>query len=97
MNENSQPFVEMHALVSGVVQGVGFRATTRYHALQLKIKGTVRNLPDGRVEIWAEGEKKDLEELIYRIRKEIGESYITEIAIEYKPSKQLYTDFLIIR
>ena len=42
-------------LVSGLVQGVFFRATTREQAQQLGVTGYARNLPDGRVEVMACG------------------------------------------
>ncbi len=44
-------------LVSGVVQGVGFRAYTQRVAESLGLSGWVRNLPDGRVEVLAEGDE----------------------------------------
>jgi acylphosphatase len=44
-----------HALVSGSVQGVGFRYSASREALRLGIVGWVRNLSDGDVEVWAEG------------------------------------------
>ena len=46
---------------SGQVQGVGFRATTREIAARFRITGTVRNLPDGRVELVAEGTEIELD------------------------------------
>lgn len=44
-------------LVSGRVQGVFFRASTRTEALRLGLSGYARNLPDGRVEVHAEGDE----------------------------------------
>jgi len=49
--------------VSGRVQGVWFRATTRDQAAGLGLDGWVRNLPDSRVEVLASGEKESLEKL----------------------------------
>jgi Acylphosphatases len=44
-----------HIIIGGRVQGVFFRAFTRKNALKLKIKGWVRNIPDGGVEVICEG------------------------------------------
>jgi len=46
---------------SGNVQGVGFRYTTKSVATGFEVTGTVRNLPDGRVELIAEGARAELE------------------------------------
>jgi acylphosphatase len=52
-------------IVSGKVQGVGFRYATQKHAQKIgDINGTVRNLADGTVEIVAEGEEKKVDDLI---------------------------------
>ncbi len=48
------------ALVSGRVQGVGYRAFARRKAEELGLSGYAENLPDGRVEVVAEGEEEDL-------------------------------------
>jgi acylphosphatase len=52
-----------HFLISGVVQGVGFRYNTCAQAMHLNLRGWVRNLLDGQVEVWAEGEMAALDEL----------------------------------
>lgn len=53
-----------HVFISGVVQGVFFRATTRDMARQASVTGWVRNLPDQRVEAVFEGEKENVAEMI---------------------------------
>lgn len=53
----------LHARVDGVVQGIGFRYAAVRQARRLGLKGYVRNLPDSRVEVVAEGELKDLQDL----------------------------------
>jgi len=55
--------VSLTATVRGRVQGVFFRAFVQRLARQLGISGYVRNLPDGSVEIRAEGEKSQLDVL----------------------------------
>ncbi len=51
----------MTVLYSGRVQGVGFRYTAKTVAAGFEITGTVKNLPDGRVELVAEGGRDELE------------------------------------
>ena len=58
----------MHILYSGRVQGVGFRYTARTVALGYEVTGQVRNLPDGRVELTAEGMTEELEGFQQAIR-----------------------------
>lgn len=55
---------KVRIMISGRVQGVYFRAFTQNKAKQLGVKGSARNLPDGRVEIIAEAESGTLEEFI---------------------------------
>jgi len=63
----------MQIVYSGRVQGVGFRYTARTVALGFEVTGTVRNLPDGRVELIAEGGRTELEEFRHAIQdSEVG-------------------------
>jgi acylphosphatase len=56
--------VRAHIVVSGLVQGVGFRWYTAREAQKLHLAGFVRNLSNGAVELEAEGERALVEELI---------------------------------
>jgi len=56
--------VRVHVFISGRVQGVFYRSSTRRTALKLGLTGWVRNLPDGRVEAVVEGEEEQVEKLI---------------------------------
>ncbi len=56
--------VSKQILISGRVQGVFFRDSTRLKANQLKLAGWVRNLSDGRVEVRVEGDDPDVQLLI---------------------------------
>jgi acylphosphatase len=53
----------IHCFVSGLVQGVGFRAVTHEEAHKLGLTGWVRNLPDDRVEVLACGEREKVMQL----------------------------------
>lgn len=66
MNEN----VRLTAWVRGAVQGVGFRWWTRATALELgELSGYAGNLPDGRVQVVAEGPRRSCERLLERLRQ----------------------------
>jgi len=67
-------------VVSGRVQGVWYRASTREKALPLGLAGWVRNLPDGGVEVFAEGPKAKVEELIAWCRQ--GPSFADVRSVE---------------
>ncbi len=54
----------VHALVSGRVQGVTYRQSCRQMARGLGLAGWVRNLTDGRVEVWAQGDPVACDRLI---------------------------------
>jgi len=56
--------IRVHLIIEGRVQGVWFRDSTRKEAISRGITGWVRNLPDGNVEVVAEGEKDMIEELV---------------------------------
>ena len=65
---------ELQAIFAGRVQGVGFRVTMRAIALKLGIQGTVRNLPNGTVELYAQASREILEELVSSIQREFPAS-----------------------
>ncbi|WP_096439589.1 acylphosphatase [Alteribacter populi] len=59
----------IQGIVSGKVQGVGFRNFTQQTAAEENMKGWVRNLPDGTVEFEAEGDEKAVETFVKRLKK----------------------------
>jgi len=89
--------LELSAIVKGNVQGVGFRATAKLYADQLKLTGFVRNLPDGTVEICAQGKKHQLEQLLSELKREFSSRYIEEIICTYRAADKVYSDFRINR
>ena len=67
MSTNAE--ARLKVLVSGRVQGVGFRDFVVWRARELGLKGSVRNRADGRMECIAEGSRESLEQLLAAIRE----------------------------
>ncbi len=61
--------IQLFVLIDGKVQGVGFRNFTQRNAKQLGIKGYAKNLPNGKVEVVAEGDKSQLDALVALLKK----------------------------
>lgn len=68
----------LHAYFSGRVQSVGFRYTAYDIAQNLNLTGFVCNLPDGRVELLAQGDVKNLEKLLAELKQNFPDA-VTEI------------------
>jgi len=87
---------EMHIYVSGVVQGVGFRAVVKRHALLSEIKGYVRNLSDGRVEICAQGKRDQIDTFIHTVRLNPGRGVISHIEAKSAPLQESFSTFEVL-
>jgi acylphosphatase len=61
--------IRAHLLISGVVQGVCFRAESKYQAQFLNLSGWVKNRYDGKVEIVAEGRRSEVERMVQWCKK----------------------------
>lgn len=68
-------------LVSGIVQGVGFRYFALRHAHSLGLAGYVRNTRDGRVEIVAEGDEETVASFINRMKEGPSSALVREVKI----------------
>lgn len=76
-------------LLSGLVQGVGFRFFTQRVAARYQVRGYVRNLADGRVEAWAQGPEKSVEAFKHDITAGPQYSRVDEIEeIVLEPSSE---------
>lgn len=76
--------IRVHIIVSGIVQGVGYRYSTYNQAKQLGIYGWVRNLPDGRVEAVFEGKKAEVEKILSWCHQGSLSAEVENVAIEYQ-------------
>ena len=71
----------IHIFVTGRVQGVFFRQSTKVMAIKNNVKGWVRNLDDGRVEIVAQGETQDIDNLAHWCKTGPANSRVDEFEL----------------
>ena len=74
----------VHILISGDVQGIGFRFSTIQVARDLKLTGWVRNNPESTVEIIAEGEEESLENLIAWAKEGPKPAKVANVKIDWQ-------------
>jgi acylphosphatase len=86
--------VRLSAWVSGRVQGVGFRWWTRCRARELDLVGQAANLPDGRVEITAEGSRQRCGRLLELLRTGDPPGMVTAVEANYGPATGEFSRFV---
>ena len=85
----------VHVLVRGRVQGVGFRYFALDTAQNLGLVGWVRNLPDGTVEAYAEGNKRTLESWIDHLHQGPSLSRVDSLDTHWQIPSETFTIFQI--
>ncbi|MCE3233959.1 MAG: acylphosphatase [Vampirovibrio sp.] len=74
--------IARRVLISGKVQGVGYRFALADLARNLNIHGWCRNLPDGRVEAWLQGAKPQMEEILDWMQRGTPSAVVEDVSIE---------------
>jgi len=85
----------IRALVTGAVQGVGFRDATRRRADELGLTGWVRNTDDGGVAVHAEGRSAAIDALIAFLRRGPRGAIVDEVAVDDVPAES-HAQFAIL-
>ncbi len=85
----------LHAVVEGEVQGVGFRYSAQRRARVLGLCGWVRNMADGSVEVWAEGDQESLEDLLDWLSLGPPSAEVTQVRSIWEMPRGIYRDFNI--
>ena len=76
--------VRAKIIVSGIVQGVGYRSFALRHGNSLDLNGYVRNVLDGSVEIEAEGERDEIERFVSLLREGPRAAEVSDVHVEWK-------------
>ena len=85
--------MQRYILINGKVQGVGFRHFTRQNAMKLGVHGYAKNLPNGKVEVVAEGDKATLDEFMKILWKGPPAARVEDVKVEARPHSGEYTSF----
>ncbi len=85
----------LHAIVEGHVQGVGFRYFVLSQAQSLNLTGWVRNLTNGDVEVTAEGNSTDLEQLLFKLHQGPPGSHVINVQAEWLAAENTFTLFSV--
>jgi acylphosphatase len=84
-------------VVSGKVQGVGFRAYAKKTALQFGLKGWVTNLPSGEVELLLQGDESKIESMLQWCNRGPGISIVDKTIFEEINTEKEYETFEVIK
>ncbi|HUV44218.1 MAG TPA: acylphosphatase [Dehalococcoidales bacterium] len=87
--------VALHAIVYGRVQGVYFRTFVVRRGAELGLTGYARNLPDGTVEVRAEGETGQLQRLLDRLKTGPPAARVEKVDTDWSANTEGYTTFRI--
>jgi acylphosphatase len=87
----------VHVFVSGMVQGVNFRAHTQRKASSLGLIGFVRNLADGRVEAVFEGPETQLKEIITWCQSGPSTAHVDHVEVTWGTYQAEFRDFSVRR
>ena len=90
------PGIAAHLLVHGRVQGIGYRMFTQELAAIFGLKGWVRNLPDGNVEVYAEGPRQVIEVFIERLEKGPSMARVEYVNVDWHAPQGHYPSFSIV-
>ncbi len=85
-----------HLIISGEVQGVMFRQETKHRALNLNVKGWIRNRNDGTVEAVFEGEEQDVESMITFCKRGPPRAIVTDVKVELEKYVDEFDRFSVV-
>jgi len=92
---SEMPDKTLHARVEGVVQGVGFRYSAAHQARRLALRGYVRNLWNGTVEVVAEGKQESLKRFERWLQQGPPGAIVRRVDSHYSACQNLYRSFTI--
>jgi len=94
MDENN---ARIHVIVSGIVQGVGFRFFVFQYGVNLNLTGWVRNRYDGSVEVLAEGPREILQVFLEKIKAGPQMAQVDQMQVDWQTATSEFSEFTILQ
>jgi acylphosphatase len=88
---------QVHVVISGIVQGVWYRASTKVKAEQLGLTGWVKNTSDGNVEAVFEGDEQKIKEMVAWCWKGPPNAKVTDICMKQDSVVGSFKEFSVLR
>jgi len=97
MSAGPNESARVHIWVTGRVQAVGFRAHVEYKALQIGVRGWVRNVGEDTVEAVAEGEREKLQRFVEMMKDGPMGAQVLDARVEWEPATGEFSGFGVTR
>jgi acylphosphatase len=91
----AEDLTRVHVLIDGLVQGVAFRYFAEKYAARLGLTGWVKNLPDGRVEVVAEGPAEAVDRFLERLKEGPRLARVERFDVTRGPATGEFPDFRV--
>jgi acylphosphatase len=88
---------QVHVMISGKVQGVWFRASTKQQAKQFGVTGWVRNTSDGRVEAVFQGDDAKVDELLSWVHQGPPLAQVDNVQVNPQKLEETFAHFQVKR
>ena len=89
-------FTEAHCIVEGRVQGVFYRDFVQNTAVKHGLTGWTKNLPEGQVEIVAQGTPDDLKLFVEKLHEGSSSAHVESVSVDWRTPTEHFDDFVVI-
>lgn len=87
---------EIHCIITGQVQNVNYRDYVQVSANALELTGSVKNLPDGTVEVVAQGTPDQLKDFVEYLHEGSLQAKVEAVSVEWRTARKIADDFSIL-
>jgi acylphosphatase len=88
--------IQMRCVITGKVQGVQYRVYAQDSAVELDLVGYVKNLPNGTVEVLAQGMPDTLKEFVEYLYEGSLSSAVESVSVDWQTAEKTFTEFSVL-